>query len=514
MAKQDDIFSGLSGISLDDVLGKKSGCKGSTAGGTKKADKSEEKKASGTMDLDAAVSALAEIFEKRDEQPKTEKKQEKLEKKKATAVKKEEKKKIKAAIKEDRGKKTSDEDIDRMFKESVLGGSVAAPTASSTAKKVEAPKTPSIEKKAEASTSTSIARKADEFIEKAKKEVEEEKKTPSESVSDSLLKTEEKGKKYADKKPTEPVQRVKVAEGKTTLLKTLQAAGNEPCTEKEVVFAFGEKTSGGLLGARLNASNLCCALVFGNAGSGKTNALSTLMLALAKQYNKEKLEFFVADFLCSGLDCFKKDDKRKTLFVPQVSRLLLRGNGLGLVELLSYAETEIVARKRMLEVEKVASVVEYNSVAAKRGLKKLPLLLFVFEGLTDAVKAYGEKNAKGVKRKLVELVKAARGLNVAFIVSDVYGGEAEELRSESSLNVFLGGYPRSHATGGLYGAALPAIAKIGESIDYCGIAANGEKLFGYLPLVSENDETSLSVAVTIRSSAERERTVIEQRIDD
>ena len=115
-------------------------------------------------------------------------------------------------------------------------------------------------------------------------------------------------------------------------------------------------------------------LVFGSAGTGKSNLIRTLVASLARTQSPEDAHIYVLDF--GG-----QSAQRVLEQFPHVGSVVTRLEEERVLRLLSYLQSEVARRGELLRKQGVDSYLDYNSKVADQS--RLPTLYFIID-------SYGE----------------------------------------------------------------------------------------------------------------------------
>ena len=465
--KKDDIFSGISDISFDSVMG------GSSKKAAEKADRPEKNPPKKKSKRDEAEwqKFLKELDEKDEaekrkrseleERAKTDpvaKKELDLERafeefdkkmledgKKIEAWKKEEARKkrsesAKAKAEREQSAKTRDAFFAMLESDSLeIPDDLDEATKKSLQDFLYSPSKPAV------SAPPEDVKPADEFEEftdddldamLASYEEEEQKKSKKQTKKAPETKEARKPTILPKKEPSpvcsKPKSSVSVAAKELSLSKTLEAFETVDIRKSggNLCFPLGVKDNGKSCFVAFNADNAPIFIVRGSAGTGKTNFLKSLVLSASAVCSPKKINFFIGDTAdnCDDFSCF--DESKSSLFVPQVTGIMYAERGNGLIEFLSHIEDEIEKRKRLFAVSGVSNIAAYNKVANE------PLLVIFFV-LDDLL-----KNLALLKdilwlynptiERFCEFLRVSKPLGVSFALSSDadYSGEfARMLRS-------------------------------------------------------------------------------------
>lgn len=230
----------------------------------------------------------------------------------------------------------------------------------------------------------------------------------------------------------EPESRKSVAAKELSLSKTLETFEKEDSRKSgdKLCFPLGVKDNGKTYSVTFSAENAPLIIVRGSAGTGKTNFLKSLVLSASAVYSPKKVKFFIGDTAdnCDDFSCF--EESKSSLFVPQVTGIMYAERGNGLIEFLSHIEDEIEKRKRLFTVSGVSDIAAYNKVATE----PLPVTFFVLDDLL--------KNLALLKdilwlynptiERFCEFLRVSKPLGISFALSgdaDYSGEFARMLRS-------------------------------------------------------------------------------------
>ncbi len=231
---------------------------------------------------------------------------------------------------------------------------------------------------------------------------------------------------------TEPKSSVSVAAKELSLLKTLETFEKEDSRKggDKLCFPLGVKANGKTYSVTVSAENAPLIIVRGSAGTGKTNFLKSLVLSASAVYSPKKVNFFIGDTAdnCDDFLCF--DESKSSLYVPQVTGIMYAERGNGLIEFLSHIEDEIERRKRLFAVSGVSDIAKYNATANE----PLPVTFFVLDDLLknfallkDILWLYNP-----TIERFCEFLRVSKPLGISFALSSDadYNGEfARMLRS-------------------------------------------------------------------------------------
>lgn len=230
---------------------------------------------------------------------------------------------------------------------------------------------------------------------------------------------------------SKPKSSVSVAAKELSLSKTLEAFEKEERKSGgNLCFPLGVKDNGKSCFVTFSADNAPIFIVRGSAGTGKTNFLKSLVLSASAACSPKIINFFIGDTAdnCDDFSCF--DESKSSLFVPQVTGIMYAERGNGLIEFLSHVEDEIERRKRLFAVSGVSDIAAYNKVASE----PLPVTFFVLDDLL--------KNLALLKdilwlynptiERFCEFLRVSKPLGISFALSgdaDYSGEFARMLRS-------------------------------------------------------------------------------------
>lgn len=223
---------------------------------------------------------------------------------------------------------------------------------------------------------------------------------------------------------SKPKSSVSVAVKELSLSKTLEAFEKEERKSGDkLCFPLGVKDNGKSCFVTFSANNAPIFIVRGSGGTGKTNFLKSLVLSASAACSPKIINFFIGDTAdnCDDFSCF--DESKSLFFVPQVTGIMYAERGNGLIEFLSHVEDEIERRKRLFAVSGVFDIAAYNKVASE------PLLVTFFV-LDDLL-----KNLALLKdilwlynptiERFCEFLRVSKPLGVSFALSSDadYSGE-------------------------------------------------------------------------------------------
>lgn len=457
--KKDDIFSGISDISFDSVMGGSSKKAAETADRPEKnppkkkckRDEAEWQKFLTELDEkdEAEKRKRSELEERAKTDPKAkeeldlERAFEEFDKKmledgkKIEAWKKEEERKKrseseKAKAEREQSAKTRDAFFAMLESDSLeIPDNLDEATKKSLQDFLYSPSKPAV------SSSPEDVKPADEFEEftdddldamLASYEEEEHKKSKKQTKKAPETKEAHKPTILPKKEPrpvcSKPKSNVSVAAKELSLSKTLEAFEKEERKSGDkLCFPLGVKDNGKSCFATFSADNAPIFIVRGSAGTGKTNFLKSLILSASAVCSPKKINFFIGDTAdnCDDFSCF--DESKSLLFVPQVTGIMYAERGNGLIEFLSHIEDEIEKRKRLFAVSGVSDIAAYNKVATE------PLLVTFF-ALDDLL-----KNLALLKdilwlynptiERFCEFLRVSKPLGISFALSSDadYSGE-------------------------------------------------------------------------------------------
>ena len=141
-------------------------------------------------------------------------------------------------------------------------------------------------------------------------------------------------------------------------------------------------------------------LICGNAGSGKSTQLRTMLYELSRAYTPEEVQYYILDLSGGALNVFRD--------MPHCGAYLTEQDGILLDQLMDFLRSEIRRRKALFEEADVTSFQDY---LAKR---RIPLILFVIDGYSNMS---GLKQGVAFNNELYVFLREAASFGVKVILS-------------------------------------------------------------------------------------------------
>lgn len=150
---------------------------------------------------------------------------------------------------------------------------------------------------------------------------------------------------------------------------------DHPAQQKQILFQIDPARGGGHL------------LVFGSAGTGKSNLLRTLVTSLALTRSPDEVHFYILDF--GGQSTLKVLDG-----MPHVGAVVTRFEVERVERLIAYIHAEISRRNDLFRSARIDSYEDYNTRVTPG--ERLPVIYFIIDGYGDFKRSVDMELAKSV----------------------------------------------------------------------------------------------------------------------
>ena len=174
--------------------------------------------------------------------------------------------------------------------------------------------------------------------------------------------------------------------------------------EDSLAVPIGEDRFGGLVTLNFSSSNSPHLLVAGTTGSGKSEALNTILFGLTKHYKPTELQLILVD-------------PKGTELTPFENSIYLRGSigwdDQDSIILLKEAVDEMQRRYLLFRQHGKRSLVEYNSVVDSS--EQLPWWLVVLDEYADLT--HDPQSKKDIEAELKRLAQKARAAGIHVIIA-------------------------------------------------------------------------------------------------
>jgi len=150
---------------------------------------------------------------------------------------------------------------------------------------------------------------------------------------------------------------------------------DHPAQQKQILFQIDPARGGGHL------------LLFGSAGTGKSNLLRTLVTSLALTHPPDEVHFYILDF--GGQSILKVLDG-----IPHVGAVVTRFEAERVERLIAYIHAEISRRNDLFRSARVDSYEDYNTRVPPG--ERLPVIYLIIDGYGDFKRSVDMELAKHV----------------------------------------------------------------------------------------------------------------------